>query len=61
MIIAEAIRETGSTDPDVLANHIQTLKKYEGVSGTLISDGKGGIEKNTKVTKVIDGRALPID
>ncbi len=51
-LIAQAIEETGSTDPTVVKDYINSLEKYEGVSGSLIFEGKGGVTKPFKFTVV---------
>lgn len=51
-LIAQAIEETGSTDPTVVKDYINSLEKYEGVSGSLIFDGKGGVTKPFRFTVV---------
>ena len=51
-LIAQAIEETGSTDPTVVKDYINSLEKYKGVSGSLIFDGKGGVTKPFKFTVV---------
>ena len=53
-LIAESIEETGSTDPNVLKDYINSLDEYEGVSGTLKFDGKGGVIKPFKFI-VVEG------
>ena len=57
MLLAQAMRETSSTDPSVLKDHLNALKKYEGVSGTMIFDGKGGVTKPF-VTVVVKNNAM---
>lgn len=57
-LIAEAIEETGSTDPTALKDYINALDKCEGLSGTLIFDGKGGVTKPFKFTVVKDNKIV---
>lgn len=45
MMIAQAMRETSSTDPTLLARKLSDITEYQGVSGRLISDGERGIKK----------------
>jgi len=57
MLLAQAMRETASTDPAVLKDYLNAMKKYEGVSGTLTFDGKGGVMKPF-VTIVVKDNAI---
>ena len=59
MMIAEAIRETKSTDSTVVAQYLGKLKEHNGVSGKLVSDGKRGFVKEFAVKKVVNGK--PVD
>ncbi|PIN75844.1 hypothetical protein COV18_01540 [Candidatus Woesearchaeota archaeon CG10_big_fil_rev_8_21_14_0_10_37_12] len=58
MLIAKAMQATKSTDTTVLADYLNQLKKYEGASGHLIADGKGGFTKEYLVKEIRNG--LPI-
>lgn len=60
MLIAIAMRETKSTDPTVLQSYLHTIKDYDGVSGHLVSDGKGGFTKPFRVYKVTGGSPVLI-
>lgn len=60
MIIAKGILETKSTDSTKIANYIESIKEYEGVSGKLISDNKHGFTKDFVVMKVINGTPIKI-
>jgi ABC-type branched-subunit amino acid transport system substrate-binding protein len=60
MIIAKAIKETKSLDTKVLAEYLVGIKEYKGVSGTLISDGKGGFEKDGVIMKVKNGKPVKL-
>jgi len=53
------MRETASTAPDVLKDHLNAMKEYDGVSGTLTFDGKGGVTKPFKVVVVKNNALLP--
>lgn len=46
MMIAEAMEATNSEDPDVVKEYMASIKTYEGVSGTLVSDGKRAFTKD---------------
>lgn len=59
MLIAKAIEETKSTDTEVIAGYLAKVKTYEGVSGTLISDGKRGFNKESRLLKVENGKPRP--
>jgi branched-chain amino acid transport system substrate-binding protein len=60
MMIAQAMEATQSTDPVVLKDYLNRVKKVDGVSGQLIADGKGGFSKAFKLKKVVDGEAVDI-
>jgi len=60
MLIAKAIEETGSEDPEMLQGYLNGIEGYHGVSGNLTSDGKGGFTKPFLAKKVIDGVAVDI-
>lgn len=61
MMLAEAVRETASTDPAIVAAYLNGITEYNGASGHLVSDGKGGFTKDY-VTKVIrHGTAVTIE
>ena len=59
MILAEAIRKSGTTDTETIAREIGKITKYEGASGKLLSDGSRGFTKNFLMKKVVNG--TPID
>ncbi len=58
MMIAEAMEETGSEDPEVVKDYLAKIEVYTGASGTLTSDGKRAFTKPYVLKQVIDG--LPI-
>ncbi len=60
LLIADAIESTGTTDTTVLKDYLNNFKEYEGVSGHLISDGKGGFTKDFVLKKVIDNKPVTI-
>jgi len=60
MLIAKAIEETGSTNTEILQKYLNNIKEYQGVSGHLKSDGKGGFTKDFVIMKVVDGKAVEI-
>jgi len=57
MLIAQAMRETGSTDSTSLQEYLNTVDRYNGASGTLVSDGEGGFTKDFVLKTVVDGVA----
>ncbi|NQU77275.1 ABC transporter substrate-binding protein [Candidatus Falkowbacteria bacterium] len=59
ILIAEAMKETKSTDTAVLQEHLNKIEQYNGVSGELVSDGKGGFTKPFLSKKVVN--SIPID
>jgi branched-chain amino acid transport system substrate-binding protein len=58
MMIASAMEATGSTDTAVLQEYLNSISVYEGVSGTLVSDGKGGFTKDYVVMEVVNSIAV---
>ncbi|MCA9352554.1 ABC transporter substrate-binding protein [Patescibacteria group bacterium] len=60
MMIAEAINETGSTEPEKIKDYLNDIREYNGVSGRLVSDGKGGFTKGYKIFKVENGVSTEI-
>jgi ABC-type branched-subunit amino acid transport system substrate-binding protein len=56
MLLKNAIESTGSLEPKLVADALARINKLEGVSGTLISDGKRGVIKACRAKKVIDGK-----
>ncbi len=60
MMIAKAMKETGSEDPEVLQAYLHNIKEWDGASGHLVSDGKGGFTKEYKIMKVVDGKIVSI-
>jgi branched-chain amino acid transport system substrate-binding protein len=60
MLIAEAMKETGSFDPERVAKYLASVHTYEGVSGTLIADGKRGFTKDYVLIESRDGKPIPV-
>jgi branched-chain amino acid transport system substrate-binding protein len=56
MLLAQAIRESSSIDPKILAQHMAKVKEYSGASGQLVSDGKRGFSKDYAVKRVTGGK-----
>ncbi|MDB5258934.1 MAG: Extracellular ligand-binding receptor [Candidatus Taylorbacteria bacterium] len=61
MVLANAMSETKSVDPDVIAAKLASIKEYDGVSGHLISDGKRGFTKPYSIKKVLHGQIVSTD
>lgn len=60
MLLAQAIKATGSTDSDKIADYLGSLREYDGVSGHLTFDGKGGVTKPFVVKEVKNGAAVTL-
>ena len=58
MLMAKAMRATNSTDTTIVHEYLNTIEVYDGVSGTLVADRKGGFTKDFLVKKVVDGIAV---
>ena len=56
MMIADAIKKTGSEDPTKLQEYLNTVKEYDGASGKLVADGKGGFTKEGATRKIVNGK-----
>jgi branched-chain amino acid transport system substrate-binding protein len=61
MMLAEAMRETGSTDPDTVKKYLAGITTYEGASGDLIADGKRNFVKEFVLKQVRNGVAVTIE
>jgi branched-chain amino acid transport system substrate-binding protein len=59
-LIKEAIEKTGSTDPTKIQEYINKLKSYDGASGHLIFDVKGGVEKTPSFVKIINNSIVKL-
>ncbi|MCB9798804.1 ABC transporter substrate-binding protein [Candidatus Nomurabacteria bacterium] len=60
MMLAEAIEVTDSTNSDTLAKYLNEITTWDGVSGKLLSDGKGGFTKDFQKIKVVGGKPVSI-
>ncbi len=60
MMIAQAIKETNSVDPQVLQVYLSDLTVYNGASGELKTDGKRGFTKAFVVKKVQNGQSIVV-
>ncbi|MCB0324161.1 MAG: ABC transporter substrate-binding protein [Bdellovibrionales bacterium] len=59
-LLAAAIRKTGSLDPRVLAKSMNDIERHNGVSGSLVSDKKGGFTKPYVIQRVTSGKPNPV-
>jgi len=55
------MKTTGSTDPKVLKNYLLSLKSYEGASGYLIFDDKGGVAKEPSFKKIVKNKLVELN
>lgn len=60
MLVANAMKETKSSDATVLANYLAGIREYKGVSGNLKSDSKRGFIKEYSVEKVVNGKSVDL-
>ena len=58
MMLAQVMKETGSTDPVILKDALANIKEWDGASGHLVSDGKRGFTKEFALKKVHDGKIV---
>lgn len=61
MLLAQAMRETGSTDPAAVEEYLNSIETYEGASGSLLFDGDGGVTKEFVLFVVRDAKASPVE
>ena len=59
MMLAEAMQATKSEDPEKVKEYLAAIKTYNGVSGTLVSDGKRAFTKDYALKRVESG--VPVD
>ena len=60
MLIANAMRATGSEDPLILKDYLGKLTTYQGASGNLMFDGKRGVTKQHRLLVIKGDYAVPI-
>jgi branched-chain amino acid transport system substrate-binding protein len=60
MMLAEAMKETNSTDPEKVKVYLANIKTYKGVSGLLTSDGKRAFTKPYLLKVVHNGVAVDL-
>jgi branched-chain amino acid transport system substrate-binding protein len=61
MMIAQAMEETNSEDPIILAEYLNSIESYDGASLILTTDGTGGFVKDYSVKKVVDGKIIDLE
>jgi len=59
MMLAQAIRDSKSEDPETVAQYLSQIREYSGVSGELKSDGRRGFVKAYATKRVKGGRPEP--
>jgi branched-chain amino acid transport system substrate-binding protein len=60
MLIAEAIKKSGTTEPKKVANDLWDTKGYQGVSGPISMDDSGEAIKTAYVLKIVQGKNRPV-
>ena len=60
MMIAQAIKSTGTTDPTKIEEYLHTITEYQGQSGDLKSDGRGGFTKEFALMGIKDNKPYKI-
>jgi len=60
MILAEAMEKTNSDDVESVRNYLSSIKKYNGASGTLVSDGKRAFTKDYIIKEIQNGQPVTI-
>lgn len=60
MLIAEAIKKRGTTEPKKVANDLWDTKDYRGVSGPISFDDNGEAVKASYLLKVVQGKKRPV-
>ncbi|MDO8660598.1 MAG: ABC transporter substrate-binding protein [Candidatus Woesearchaeota archaeon] len=58
MLLAKAMQSTQSTDPSVLKEYLNDLKEWNGASGKLVFDGKGGVLSHEPQQMIVRNNAL---
>jgi len=61
MLLAKAMKGTGSTDVDILKDYLNDLETYDGASGHLTFDGKGGVTKTPSFKIVKNGKLVDLE
>jgi len=60
MLIAEAIKKSGTTEPKKVADALWDTRDYQGVSGPISMDDSGEAVKSAYVLKIVQGKKGPV-
>ncbi len=60
-LIAKAIEETDSTNPEILKEYLKTVEYYDGASGYLTFTEDGGVTKEISFIKIDNGNIVALD
>ncbi len=60
MLIAEAIKKSGTTEPKKVANDLWDTKDYQGVAGPISMDDSGEAIRSAYLLKVVQGKKGPL-
>jgi len=60
MLIAEALKKSGTTEPKKVAETLWDIKDYHGVSGPISFDDNGETVKTSYILKVVQGKKGPV-
>lgn len=58
MLLAAGIKQANSFDTEAVATALLKIKSFDGVSGKLTADGKGGFEKPFVLKTIVKGKAV---
>ena len=61
MMLTKAMKETRSTDTEKIQEYLNGIKSYDGVSGKIISDGKGGFTKEPITMEIKNGEPIKLE
>ena len=61
MLLAQAMRATNSTDTTVLTEYLNSVEMFNGVSGDMTADGRGGFIKPYATMMIVNGTAVPFE
>jgi branched-chain amino acid transport system substrate-binding protein len=56
MVLAQAVKDAGTTDGPKVARALSGMKPYEGVTGSIKFDQNGDPEKSAVIMEVVDGK-----
>jgi len=60
MLIAEAIKKSGNTEPKKVADALWDTRDYQGVSGPISMDDSGEAIKTAYILKIVQGKKGPV-